>query len=224
MRRIFTTSILALGLILSQPAFAGGGETLYRQLELSSGADVPFAIHLPPEFDPNEAYPVLIGPGDGEEGSDPGFYWQNEPNIDGWIIVDAQIWDSDATRNFDALLDAIADEVNVEGGKFHAVCWSANSAGIFGLITRHAERFHSITGMAGNPGRLSSADIDALQTVKVQFVVGENDPYWQRSARDAHEKLTAGGIDSVFEIVPNGKHVMTNLIGAPFIQKLEKLR
>ena len=157
----------------------------------------------------------------GEEGSDPGFYWQDEPHIDGWIIVDAQIWDSDATRNFDALLDAIADEVNVEGGKFHAVCWSANSAGIFGLITRHAERFHSITGMAGNPGRLSSADIDALQTVKVQFVVGENDPYWQRSARDAHEKFTAGGIDSVFEIVPNGKHVMTNLIGAPFIQKLE---
>ena len=45
-----------------------------------------------------------------------------------------------------------------------------------------------------------------------------------KSARDAHEKLVAGGVDSVFEIVPNGKHVMTNLIGAPFIQKLEKLR
>jgi hypothetical protein len=34
----------------------------------------------------------------------------------------------------------------------------------------------------------------------------------------------AAGVDSVFEIVPNGEHVMTNLIGAPFIQKLEKLR
>ena len=78
--------------------------------------------------------------------------------------------------------------------------------------------------MAGNPGRLSSTDIDALQTVKVQFVVGENDSYWQRSARDSHEKLIAGGVDSEFEIVPNGEHVMTNLIGAPFIQKLEKLR
>jgi dienelactone hydrolase len=224
MRNIFIASILAFGTILSVPAFAAGGETLYRQVESSSGAILPYAIHLPPEYDPDADYPVLLGPGDGEKGSDPGFYWQDEPHIEGWIIVDAQIWDSATKRELDALLDAVAAEVNVEGGKFHAVCWSANSAGIFSLITKHANRFHSITGMAGNPGRLSSADIDALQTVKVQFVVGENDPYWQRSARDAYEKLIAGGVDSVFEIVPNGKHVMTDLIGAPFIQKLEKLR
>ena len=224
MRNIFIASILAFGTILSVPAIAAGGETLYRQVESSSGATLPYAIHLPPEYDPDEAYPVLIGPGDGEKDADPGFYWQNDPYIDGWIIVDAQIWDSATTRNFDVLLDAIANDIKVEGGKFHAVCWSANSAGIFSLITKHANRFHSITGMAGNPGRLSSADIDALQTVKVQFVVGENDSYWQRSARDSHEKLIAGGVDSEFEIVPNGEHVMTNLIGAPFIQKLEKLR
>ena len=55
-------------------------------------------------------------------------------------------------------------------------------------------------------------------------VVGENDSYWQTSARDAHNKLTAGGVDLVFEIVPNGEHVMTNLIGVGFMQKLEKLR
>jgi predicted peptidase len=211
-------------MILSVPAFAGDGETLHRQIESSSGASLPYAIHLPPGYDPDIDYPVLVGPGDGEEGADPGFYWQTEPHINGWIIVDAQIWDPDTTREFSALLDAISDEVNVEGGKFHAVCWSANSAGIFRLITAHADRFHSITGMAGNPSRVSDADIAALQEVKVQFVVGENDPYWQRSARDAHEKLTAGGVASVFEIVPNGEHVMTELIGEPFIQKLEKLR
>ncbi len=78
--------------------------------------------------------------------------------------------------------------------------------------------------MAGNPRGVSSDDIDALQSVKVQFVVGENDRYWQRSARDAHDKLVSGGVDSVFEIVPNGEHVMTELIGAGFMQKLEKLR
>jgi hypothetical protein len=204
-------------------AYAGGGETMYRHIEFS-GATVPYAVHLPPEFDPDKSYPVLIGPGDGEEGADPGFYWQTEPHIDGWIIVDAQIWDSETTRALDSILDAVASEFDVEGSKFHAVCWSANSAGIFRLITDHAERFHSITGMAGNPGRVSSADIAALQSVKVQFVVGENDAYWQRSARDAHDKLLAGGVDSVFEIVPNGEHVMTHLIGEPFIQKLEKLR
>lgn len=211
-------------LLLVAPMMASAdGITIYRHIE-SSGDPIPYAIHLPPDYDADKSYPVLIGPGDGEEGADPGYYWQTDPHIDGWIIVDAQIWDSETTRSLDAILDAVSAEVKVEGGKFHAVCWSANSAGIFRLITDHAERFHSITGMAGNPRSVSSKDIAALQTVKVQFVVGENDRYWLRSARDAYEKLLAGGVDSVLEIVPDGEHVMTNLIGAPFIAKLEKLR
>ena len=182
------------------------------------------AVHLPPEYDADQDYVVLIGPGDAEKGSEPGIYWQTDPNIPGWIIVDAQLWDSETALNIDLILDAVKDAHNVEGDKFHAVCWSANSAGIFRLITAHADRFHSIAGMAGNPSGVSDSDIEALRSVKVQFVVGENDAYWLRSARDAHEKLVAGGVDSGFEVVPNGEHVMTNLIGAPFIKKLEKLR
>ena len=112
----------------------------------------------------------------------------------------------------------------VEGDKFHAVCWSANSAGIFRWVTDHASRFHSITGMAGNPSGVSKQDIQALKSVKVQFVVGENDAYWQSSARNAFEKLKLGGVDTVFEVVPDGEHVMTELVGKGFMQKLEKLR
>ena len=63
-----------------------------------------------------------------------------------------------------------------------------------------------------------------MQDVKVQFVVGENDKYWQRSARSAHDKLKAGGVESVFEIVPDGEHVMADLVGKGFVAKLEKLR
>ena len=205
-------------------AVAVDGETRYGHVQTASGETLPYAVHLPPDYDADQSYPVLIGPGDGEEGSDPGFYWQTDPNIPGWIIVDAQLWESDTASNIDLLLGAVLDAYKVEGDKFHAVCWSANSAGIFRLITANADQFHSITGMAGNPARVSAADTEALQSVKVQFVVGENDTYWQRSAREAHQKLVDGGVDSVFEIVPNGEHVMTNLIGEPFIQKLEKLR
>jgi predicted peptidase len=209
---------------MSLTSVAAGGVTRYGQVQTSSGQTLPYAVHLPPDYDADQAYPVLIGPGEGEEGSDAGFYWQTDPNIPGWIIVDAQLWESDTASNIDLVLDAVLDAHKVKGAKFHAVCWSANSAGIFRLITANADRFHSITGMAGNPAGVSGSDIEALQSVKVQFVVGENDKYWQRSARDAHQKLVAGGVDSVFEIVPNGEHVMTNLIGEPFIQKLEKLR
>ncbi len=103
-------------LLASVSAFAGDGQTLYRQVATMSGESIPYAVHLPQEFDADVSY----------------------------IIVDAQ-------------------------------------------------RFHSITGMVGNP-------------------------------RDAHDKLVAGGVDSVFEVVPNGEHVMTELVGSGFMQKLEKLR
>lgn len=223
-RAVWLLSTL-LGLTASlNAAVADDGVSLYGHVQIPSGQNLPYAVHLPPDYDADQDYPVLIGPGDGENGSDPGFYWQTDPNIQGWIIVDAQLWDADTGPHIELILDAVIDAYNVEGEKFHAVCWSANSAGIFRLITANADRFHSITGMAGNPGSVSDSDIEALQPVKVQFVVGENDTYWLRSARDAHEKLKAGGVDSVFEVVPNGEHVMTNLIGAPFIQKLEKLR
>ncbi len=216
--------ILTLVLLASLSAFAGDGQTLYRQVATMSGESIPYAVHLPQDFDADVSYPVLLGPGDGEAGTEAGFYWRTEPNSNGWIIVDAQLWESDTKDSIDALLDAVLAEFKVESGRFHAVCWSANSAGIFELITDHAQRFHSITGMAGNPRDVTSDDILALQSVKVQFVVGENDPYWQRSARDAHDKLVAGGVDSVFEVVPNGEHVMTELVGSGFMQKLEKLR
>jgi len=84
--------ILLLLMTAPLAAIAEGANTIYRHIE-STGDPIPFAIHLPPDFDAESSYPVLIGPGDAEEGSDPGFYWQTDPHIKGWVIVDAQIWD-----------------------------------------------------------------------------------------------------------------------------------
>jgi pimeloyl-ACP methyl ester carboxylesterase len=211
-------------LLLLLSSIAQGGETLYQELELTDGGTVYFAVHLPDDYDAANTYPVLIGPGDGMEGKEPGFYWQSDPYSHGWIIVDAQLWERDTQQSFAEVLDWIQENLPVEGGKFHAVCWSANSAGIFDLVIDHAARFYSITGMAGNPRNLSSADVKALAGLKVQFVVGENDRGWQASARQAHKTLQAGGVDSQLEIVPNAPHVMKELVGEPFMQRLEKLR
>jgi hypothetical protein len=224
MKRSICRLLLLFALTVPAEAMAGDGQTLYRELTMPSGTGVPYAVHLPDGFDSEQTYPVLIGPGDGTEGEDPGFYWKTDPHGHGWIIVDARLWEPATKKNLAALLDVLTADFNVEGDKFHAVCWSANSAGIFNLVIDHAARFHSITGMAGNPGSLSEADVQSLKEVKVQFVVGENDTYWQRSARSAHETLKVGGVDSVFEIVPDGEHVMVELVGQGFVEKLETLR
>lgn len=197
---------------------------MYRHVITATGEKIPYAVHLPRGFDADLSYPVLIGPGDGQKDSPPGVYWQVTSPVNGWIIVDAQLWQPATARALDLILDAVMVAFNVEGGKFHAVCWSDNSAGVFRLVAEHANWFHSITGLAGNPAPLTAADIEALRTVQVQFVVGQNDSEWQRSARAAHEQLLAGGVQSLFEIVPDGEHVMQSLVGEPFIQKLEKLR
>ncbi len=212
--------------ILLIPVLVSGqkNQTNYKELKLSSSTKIPYAVHLPNGFDSAKTYPVLIGPGDGIKGESVGFYWRTDPYSHGWIIVDAQLWESDTKKGLNKLLDQILKDYKVEGNKFHTVCWSANSAGIFSLTIDHADRFHSITGMAGNPGSLSKKDIVELKKMKVQFVVGEDDPYWQKSARDANSKLKAAGVNTTLEIISDGKHVMTELIGKGFMQKLEKLR
>jgi hypothetical protein len=224
MKRLLCTLSILIAITLPAVSAAADGRTLYSVITTNSGSEVAYAVRLPDGFDPENTYPVLLGPGDGVEGADPGFYWKTDAHSHGWIIVDAQIWEPETKKNLDVLLDAVIADFKVEGKKFHAVCWSANSAGVFRLVTDHASRFHSITGMAGNPSGVSKEDIQALKSVKVQFVVGENDSHWQRSARSAHEKLKLGGVDTVLEIVPNGEHVMTELVGKGFMQKLDKLR
>lgn len=223
MKKFTYASILA-SLWVALPGIAQESLTRYATLAVSSDTSIPYAVHLPDGFDPEQTYAVLIGPGDGEEGTEAGFYWRTDPHSHGWIIIDAQLWEADTRQNLGELLGAIANDYKVEGGKFHAVCWSANSAGIFRLVTDNAEYFHSITGMAGNPSKVSDGDIEALQNVKVQFVVGQNDGSWQRSTKAAYDKYRAGGIDTVYEIVPGAGHVMMELVGKGFVQKLEKLR
>ncbi|MCH8139090.1 MAG: hypothetical protein IH926_09105, partial [Proteobacteria bacterium] len=83
--------IVTLVLLAPVSVSAGDGQTLYRQVATMSGESIPYAVHLPPAYDAEASYPVLIGPGDGEDGAEAGFYWRTEPHIDGWIIVDGPL-------------------------------------------------------------------------------------------------------------------------------------
>ena len=110
-RTVWLLSTL-LGLTASiNAAVAEDGVSLYGHVQVPGGQNLPYAVHLPPDYDADQDYPVLIGPGDGENGSDPGFYWQSDPNIQGWIIVDAQLWDTDTRPNIDLILDETRDQV-----------------------------------------------------------------------------------------------------------------
>lgn len=187
------------------------------------GKQISYAIQLPEDFDASKTYPVAVGPSEVASKDDQSYYWRDTRSTFGWILIDFPIYQG-KTQEVSAFLDYINTQHNVEGDKFHTICFSANSAGIFRLTMNMPEYFHSITGMAGNPGTRSKEELAKLKDVKVRFVVGDKDTYWMNAAKDRHAKLIEVGVDSEIEIIKNGRHVLTELIGEGVISRMNKLR
>lgn len=187
------------------------------------GKKIPYAIQLPADYDASKVYPVAIGPSEVESKDDQSYYWRDVKDTYGWILLDFQIYGGKKDI-VAALIDHIRASYRVEGDKFHAICFSANSARIFDLVMNISEDFHSITGMAGNPGTRNAQDLARLKDVKVRFVVGDRDTYWMNAAKDRHTKLLEAGVDSQIEIIRNGNHVLTELIGEGTLSRMDKLR
>ncbi|MEO9483779.1 MAG: hypothetical protein ABJG47_10055 [Ekhidna sp.] len=187
------------------------------------GKKIQYAIQLPQDFDANKTYPVAIGPSEVTSADDQSYYWRGVKDTYGWILIDFPTYEGKVSI-VTAFLKHINSTYNVEGDKFHTICFSANSSGIFNLVMKMPEYFHSITGMAGNPGTRKGDELAKLKDVKVRFVVGDKDTYWMNAAKDRNAKLLEVGVDSQIEIIKNGKHVLTALIGKGVLTRMDELR
>jgi len=189
------------------------------------GKSFSYSIQLPLDHDATKEYPVLIGPSEAKTIKDESFYWQGVKDTQGWILIGYRIYSAtNRTGEIKALLEHLKANYKVEANKFHTVCFSANSASIFDLVMKIPSYFAGITGMAGNPNNGNQAKLKQLKGVKVQFVVGDRDNYWMRSAKKSHQLLQERGIESTIEIIKNGEHVMKPLIGKGFLDRAERLR
>jgi predicted peptidase len=200
------------------------GKREFAEFEFE-GKKLKYAIQLPDNYDSSKTYPVLVGPSEVKGKGDQSFYWKGTKDTYGWILVDYRIYN--ATRRVDEVkvfLDHLKSEYNVEGNKFHLVCFSANSSGIFSLAMAIPEYIEGITGMAGNPGTTNETQLSKLTGVKVQFVVGDKDTYWMNAAKQRHAILKKIGVDSSIEIIKNGPHVMGDLVGKGFLERANRLR
>ena len=187
------------------------------------GKEVRYAIQLPSDFDDTKSYPVAIGPSDVESNDDQCHYWRGVKDTEGWILLDFPIYKGNKIL-VSALFDHIRKKYNVEGNKFHAICFSANSAGVFDLVMNMPDDFESITGVAGNPGSRDIEKLSKLKKVKVQFIVGDKDRYWMNAAKDRHALLLEAGVASQIEIIKNGPHVLNELVGKGVLSRMDKLR
>lgn len=191
-----------------------------------SGTEIPFSYHLPDNYDATKPYPVIIAPGDGTQGSDFSFFWRGtDTGKYGWILVETPaVFQSDGGASTEKIFCTLRGKFKIEGNKFHLIGWSGNSGSVFRKAQAFAYELHSVTGFPGHPSTTDDANLLKLKPVKVNFIVGSNDSYWLNQARSVHGKLQDLEVESYLEIVPNGGHVLSELIGDGLFERLEKLR
>jgi hypothetical protein len=189
------------------------------------GRKINYVITLPSSFDPEKTYPLAIGPSDARNVDDQSYYWRETSDTYGWILIDFPLHEGEKNKlAVSSLLATLNNQYKVEGRKFHAICFSANSANTFDLVMATPESFHSIMGVAGNPGTRDIAKLSKLKNVKVRFVVGDQDSYWMSAAKDRNARLKEAGVDSEIEIIKDGQHVLKQFIGNGILSRMDKVR
>lgn len=215
--------LVAVAWLAATPAPAAQDDG--RSFETLDGAEaVAFAVELPEGFDPERAYPVLIGPGEGKPGAERSYFWRTErPARFGWILVETHgMFGPSGAEVTGRLLDRLAATHRVEG--FHLVGYSANSAFVFDVAEALGARIASVTGVPGHPRGRTAAGMGAPSSTVVQMIVGEHDGYWRREAEQAEKRLRRSGVDVRLEVVPDGGHFLDGLIGEGLIERMERLR
>lgn len=189
------------------------------------GKEVYVSLRLPDDYNHQKTYPLLLGPGDGKSDENPSYFWRSNLSESQWILAESPCFFGDhATDKTAAIIKLLVEKFNVEGQQAHLVGFSANSGKIFSAGLALPQLVHSITGIPGHPRRLEQISTTALKEIEFQFIVGENDQYWLGEAQRAHQFLLKKGAISRLQVVENGPHVLTELIGDPFLKIMGDMR
>ena len=214
----------ALAMLLCGWSFAQTGKT-NGKFKSDDGTVFKYAYSLPSNYQVGEQYDILIAPGGGTADDSDDFIFWGSDNHRGWILLETPaIVQPRNMSEIKELLEHFRLKLNPSGNKFHIMGFSANSAGAFQTVLALPGYFHSATGVPGHPRTNSEADLISLKSVKVNFIVGENDGYWLKSAETHYKKLIELGIESKLNIVKDGNHVLREIVGEKFMSYMDWLR
>jgi predicted esterase len=202
-------------------------ERNFFTLKLKNGTDLPFSVDLPVNYDPAKAYPVLVAPGQGRkiEGSWGGLFWGEDTSQRGWIAVESPALLTEDPMGTNAeLFDEIARRYKIEGDRFHLVGYGPSSAAAFAVAITFPQRVKSLWVLPGFPVGAKDDGLARLKGVKVSFIVGDRDPYWYQESQAAHRKLQSLGVDAYLEVVQGGGHLLQEMFGGEFAERLDNVR
>ncbi|HET6348434.1 MAG TPA: hypothetical protein VFH88_05050 [Candidatus Krumholzibacteria bacterium] len=203
------------------------GARNYFTLKLKDGTELPFAVDLPVGFDPAKAYPVLVAPGQGKKIANNwgGLFWGEDTSQRGWIAVESPaLLNSDPISTMGQLLAEVARRYKVENNQFHMLAYGPSSGAAFGVAAVMPEKFRSLWLVPGFPVGIKDEGLARLKPMKVCFIVGDADPYWYEESEIAYRKLKSLGVDAYLEVVQGGNHLLPQMFGGEFAERLQNAR
>ncbi len=128
-------------------------------------------------------------------------------------------------RFIPALLDAVAEHVEVEGGKFHLAGVSNGGRSAFRIATLYPDRFCSMTVLPGfPPAEEDNARLDRLREIPVAMYAGGDDEAWVTRMERTEARLRELGVAVSLTIFPGEGHVPPSMTSDVLLEHLAGVR
>jgi poly(3-hydroxybutyrate) depolymerase len=190
----------------------------------AGGATVHYKVVLPKNYDPNKAYPGIVGFGGGPQTMNvvDGVITRNfreEAEKRGYIVVvpaapDGRLFFEGGERIFPEFLKQILAEYKIQDNKFHAAGPSNGGIASFHVASLNPQYFLSITAFPGYLWEPTRAHVEAISRMCINMFVGELDPMgWQDLMQQQAEGFRARGIQATYTVEKGQPHRLETLAG-----------
>jgi pimeloyl-ACP methyl ester carboxylesterase len=224
MRRVAAlTALLALaaplGVAVAAPPSAPFVE---RSFETRDGVTMRYLLVRPAPIDASAEVSVLVAlpPGNQtREMAEWGLrtYWAAEAQARGWVVVSpirptASLLFNGTEGHFADLVDHLAKELEIRGGKVHLAGMSNGGLSAFHAAVTHPGRVRALVVLPGFPPSEDDYErLAALRDVPVTMLVGERDSDWLPEMERAEKALSEAGGKVSLRVMPGESHVLRSL-------------
>lgn len=212
--------VFALVILTGVPLKA---EVIEKTMQVA-GTTVHYKVVLPDNYDPNKAYPAILGFGGGPQTMNTvdGVITRNfrdEAEKRGYIVVvpaapDGILFFEGGERIFPEFLKRILAEYKIEDNKFHIAGPSNGGITSFHVASLNPQYFLSITAFPGYLWEETPEHIAAISKMCINMFVGEVDPMgWQPLMEKQAEEFRAHGMTAQYTVEKGQPHRLETLAG-----------
>lgn len=224
---------IALGfLLISTPV----GAAEFRSVTLGDGTRIDYAVVLPPNFDTDKSYPLLLAlpPGRQDERMvTAGLtgYWEEAARRLGFILVSPiapeVMFFRGSERHIPAFLDEIGRRLPISS-EVHLAGISNGGLSAFRIAGLYPPLFRSITVLPGFPPTgEDDKNLSKLKNMRITMFVGETDQPWRDRSEETARTLRDIGGNVQLNVIAGEGHFLRSLTGAgiaPLIEALNAAR